>query len=81
MVNHLLTTGLSKKRKQHLARITARAAESNRYRRTDQENQLMRRFWRKQRVDEDYWDEREDFRSESSSDESKFAESSLDRRR
>ena len=28
--------------------------------------------------EEDYWDEHEDFRSESSSDESNFAESSLD---
>ena len=67
--------GLSK---QHLAQITARAAESNKRRKTDQENQ-RRRFLRKQREEEDYWDEHEDLRLESSSEESNFAESSLDR--
>ena len=70
--------GLSKKRKQHLAHITARAAETKKHRRIDEENQRRRRFLRKQREEEDFWDEHEDFRSESSSDESDSAESSLD---
>ena len=69
--------GLSKKRKQHLAQITVRAAESKKHRKIDEENQ-RRRFLRKQREEEDFWDEHEDFRSESSSDESDFVESSLD---
>ncbi len=68
---------LSKKRKQHLAQITVRAAESKKHRKIDQENQRRRRFLRKQR-EEDFWDEHEDFRSESSSDESDFVESSFD---
>ena len=70
--------GLSKKRKQHLAHITARAAETKKHRRIDEENQRRRRFLRKQREEEDFWDEHEGFRSESSSDESDFVESSLD---
>ena len=61
--------GLSKKRKQHLAHITARAAETKKHRKIDEENQRRRRFLRKQREEEDFWDEHEDFRSESSSDE------------
>ena len=36
------------------------------------------RFLRKQREEEDFWDEHEDPRSESSSDESNFDESSHD---
>ena len=72
--------GLSKTRKQHLAQITARAAESNKRQKTDLENQRRRKFLRKQREEEDYWDEHEDLQSESSSDESNFAESSLDGR-
>ena len=69
--------GLSKKRKKHLAQITVRAAESKKHRKIDEENQ-RRRFLRKQREEEDFWDEHEDFRSESSSDESDFVRSSLD---
>lgn len=70
--------GLSKKRKQHLAHITARAAETKKHRRIDEENQQRRRFLRKQREEEDFWDEHEDIRSESSSDESDSVEYSLD---
>ena len=70
--------GLSKKRKQHLAHLTARAAETKKHRRIDEENQRKRRFLRKQREEEDFWDEHEDFRFESSSDESDSVESSLD---
>ena len=70
--------GLSKKRKQHLAQITVHAAETKKHRKTDQENQRRRRFLRKQREEEDFWDQHADFRSESSSDESNFVESSLD---
>ena len=76
--NHLLMMGLSKKRKQNLAQITARAAECKKQRKIDQENQQNRRFLRKQREEEDFWDEHEDFRLESSSDESNFVELSLD---
>ena len=72
--------GLSKKRKQHLTQITARAAENNKHRKIDQENQRRRGFLRKQREEEDFWDEDEDFRSESSSDDSNIDESSFDER-
>ena len=70
--------GLSKKRKLHLARMTARAAESKKARKIDVESQQKKRFLRKQREEEDFWDEHEDLRSESSSDESRFDECSLD---
>ena len=70
--------GLSKKRKQNLAQITARAAECKKQQKIDQENQQKRRFLRKQREEEDYWDEHKDFRSESSSNKSNFVELSLD---
>ena len=46
--------GLSKKRTQHLSQITARAAESNKRRKVDQENQRKRRFLKKQREEEDF---------------------------
>ena len=42
--------GLSKKRKQHLAQISVRAAKSNKHRKTDQENQRRG----KQREEEDF---------------------------
>ena len=70
--------GLSQKHKQHLAHITARAAETKKHRRIHEEIQRKRRFLRKHREEEDFWDEHEDFRSESSSDESDSVESSLD---
>ena len=70
--------GLSKKRKQHLAQITARAAENKKARKIDLKSQQKRRFLRKQREEADFWDEHEDPRSESSSDESNFDESSHD---
>ena len=70
---------LSKKRKHRLAPITAHAAESNKHRKTYQENQRRKRFLRKKR-EEDFCDEDEDPRSESNSDESNFDESSLDER-
>lgn len=69
---------LSKKRKQHLAQITIRAAESKKHRKIDKENQQRRRFLRNQREEEDFWDEHEDIWSGSSSDESDFVESSLE---
>ena len=69
--------GLSRKRKQQLAHITARAAESHKSRKIDRDNQRRKRFLRKQREEEDFWDEHEDPQSESSSDESNFDESSL----
>ena len=74
-----MTIGLSKKRKQHLARIIVCAAESKKHRKIDKENQRKRRFLRKQKEKEDFWDKYKDFRSESCSDKSDFIESSLDR--
>ena len=70
--------GLSKKRKQHLAQIIVRAEENKKHRKIDQKNQQRRRFLRKQREKEDFWDEQENFRSESSSDKSNFVDSSFD---
>ena len=70
--------GLSKKRKQHLRRITARAAESHKHRKIDRENERKKRFLRKQREEED-WDEYEESLSESSSHESNLEDSSLDK--
>lgn len=69
--------GLSKKCKQHLSQITARAAESNKRKKVDQENQQKRRFLRKRRG-EDFLDEYEAPESASSSDESILDEPSLD---
>ena len=71
---------LSKKRKLHLAQMTARAAESKKAWNIDVESQQKKRFLRKQREEEDFWDEYEGLRSESSSDESRFDECSLDER-
>lgn len=67
--------GLSKKRKEHLAQITARAAESKKARKIDGQSQQQKWFLRKQREGRD---EHEDIQSESSSDESRFDESNLD---
>ena len=71
--------GLSKKRKQHLALITARAAEIKKARKIEVESQQKKRFLRKQRGEEEFLDEYESFQSVSSSDESKFEESGVDR--
>lgn len=70
--------GLSRKRKQQLSQMYARAAESHKHRKIDRENERKRRYLRKQREEEDLWDEYEEPRSESSSDESHFENSSLD---
>ena len=59
--------GLSKKRKQHLSLISARAAESHKHRKIDRENERKKRFC----------DELEELQSESSSDESNIEHSSL----
>ena len=69
--------GLSKKRKQQLIQMSARAAKSHKHRKLDRENERKKRFLKKQREEEDFWDEYEDPLLESSSDESKV-ESSLD---
>ena len=69
--------GLSKKRKQHLSLITARAAESHKHRKIDREYERKKRFLKKQSEEEDFWDEFEELRSESSSDESSIEDSSL----
>ena len=70
--------GLSKERKQHLSLISARAAGSHKYRKIYRENERKKRFLRKQREEEDFWDELEELQSESSSDESNIEDSSLD---
>lgn len=59
---------LGKKRKQHLSRITARALAS-RNRKVDRETQREKEILRRQREDEDFWDEYEVFILGSSSDE------------
>ena len=61
--------GLSKKRKQTNF-ATARSLESRKRRKVDKENQRKNVILRKQREEEDYWDEYEDHGLESSSDES-----------
>ncbi len=58
--------------------ISAGAAESHKHRKIDQENKREKRFLRKQREEEDFWDELEEFQSESSSDESNIKDSSFD---
>ena len=61
--------GLSKKRKQQSLQMSARAAESHKHRKIDRENERKKRFLKKQREDEDFWDEYEEPLSESSSEE------------
>ena len=73
----VVTMGLSKKRKQQLIQMSARAAESHKHRKLDRENERKKRFLKKQREEEDFWDEYEESLLESSSDESNV-ESSLD---
>lgn len=72
--------GLSRKRKQQLAHITAHAAKSHKSRKIDRGNQRRTRFLRKQREEKDFWDEHEDPQSESSSGESNSDEPSLGER-
>ena len=71
--------GLSKKRKQQLSHITARSLESRKHRKVDNENQRQKEILRRQRKEEDYWDEYEDFYLESSTDESDNNEPSPDK--
>ena len=74
-----LNMGLSKKRKQQLSYITARSLESRKHRKVvDYENQRKKEILRRQREEEDYWDEYEDFSLDSSSEESDGNESSPD---
>ena len=61
--------GLSKKRKQHTKQMTARSLESRKHRKIDQVTQRKKEILRRQREEEDFWDEYEDFSLESSSDE------------
>ena len=69
--------GLSKKRKQQLSFTTARSLEIRKHRKDDKENLRKKKILRKQREEEDYWDEYEDYSLESSSDESECDEPSL----
>ena len=70
--------GLSKKRKQHLSYITSRSLETRKLRKVDREDQRKKEILRRQREEEDFWDEYENLSSESSSDESKCDGSSQD---
>ena len=58
--------------------MAARAAECPKHRKIDRGNERKKRFLRKQREEEDFWDEYEELQSESSSDESNLEDSSLD---
>ena len=69
---------LSKKRKQQLKQMTAQSIETRKRQKIDGENRKQRDVLRRQREQEDLWDEYEDPRLESSSDESDCDESSLD---
>lgn len=62
--------GLSTKRKQHLSQITARSLESRKHRKVDRETQRKKEILRRQRENEDLWDEYKDLSLGSSSDES-----------
>ena len=70
--------GLSKKRKQQLSFIIGRSLESRKHQKVDNENQRKKGILRRQREEEDYWDEYEDYSFESSSDESDCDEPSPD---
>ena len=69
---------LSKKHKQQLSFITGRFLESRKYRKVDNENQRQKGILRRQREEEEYWDEYEDYSLKSSSDESDCNEPSPD---
>lgn len=62
--------GLSKKRKQHISQMTARSLESRKHRKIDRKAQRKKEILRRQREEEDFWGEYEDFSLESSFDES-----------
>ena len=63
--------GLSKKRKQQLSHITARSLESRKHRKVvDYDSQRRKEILRRQKEEEDYWGEYENFSLNSSSEES-----------
>ena len=62
--------GISRKRKQQLREITSRSLETRKLRKLDQENQRRKEILRRQRDEEDFWDEYEDVSVDSSSNES-----------
>ena len=62
--------GLSRKRKQQLREITNRSLKSRKLRKLDQENHRRKEILRRQRDEEDFWDEYEGVSVDSSSDES-----------
>ena len=69
--------GLSKKRKQHLSSITSSSLESRKQRKVENEIQRKKGILRREREEEDYWDEHEDYSLDSSSDESNCDKPSL----
>lgn len=70
--------GLSKKRKQYLSPTTVRSLDSRKHRKVDRETQQKKEVLRRQRGEEDFWDEYEDLSLGSSSDESNCDRSSQD---
>ena len=62
--------GLSKKRKQHLSQITSRSLEIRKHRKVDRENQRIKDILRRQRKEEEFWDEYKNPSSEFSFNES-----------
>ena len=62
--------GLSRKRKQQLREITSRSLKTRKLRKLDQENQRRKEILRKQRDEEDFWDEYKGVSVDSSSDKS-----------
>ena len=62
--------GLSRKRKQQLREITSRSFETRKLRKLDQENHRKKEILRRQRDEEDFWNEYEGVSVDSSSDES-----------
>lgn len=70
---------LNKKRKQHPSLISARAIKSHKHRKIDQENIQKKRFSRKRREKDNFWDELKKLHLESSSDKSNIENSSLNK--
>ena len=70
--------GLSRKCKQQLRKITGRSLESCKLRKLDQRNHRRKEILRRQREEEDFWDEYEDLSVDSRCDESSPNESNSD---
>lgn len=60
----------SKKRKQQLSYVIARSLESRKHQKVDYKNQQKKEILKRQRQEKNYWDEYENYNSESSSNKS-----------